>query len=238
MKNKDFFLMNLQGKEVPVWLKKSERARRLILRVLPSYESEKMDGLLLSIPNGVEEREAKDFIIKQSNWALRQLSKLPPLIKICHGAKIPFLGDYYNIVHEPTARRGVWRKNSSIYVSGRSEFLSRRMKTWLKKEAKIVFTSHAIAKTELINKKFGKITVRDTRSRWGSCSTNGNLSFSWRLIMAPDFVCEYAAAHEVAHIIEKNHGRKFWDLTNFLCSDMMRAKKWIKKNGERLLRYN
>jgi predicted metal-dependent hydrolase len=84
----------------------------------------------------------------------------------------------------------------------------------------------------------GRVTVRDTKSRWGSCSQNGSLSFSWRLILAPDFVRDYVVAHEVAHLKEMNHSPRFWAQVKLLSPDMVRARQWLRDHGRTLLRYN
>jgi predicted metal-dependent hydrolase len=95
--------------------------------------------------------------------------------------------------------------------------------------------AHALAAK--VNRRINRITVRDTKSRWGSCSATANLSFSWRLILAPKSVFHYVVAHEVAHLVEMNHGPRFWRLVDQLAPNSERQRIWLKRNRTRLLRY-
>ncbi len=104
----------------------------------------------------------------------------------------------------------VRREGGTLIVAGRPEHLGRRLTDWLKAEARREFAVRARAKAEILGRRVGRVTVRDTRSRWGSCSANGNLSFCWRMVMAPAFVVDYVVAHEVAHLKVRDHSPRFW----------------------------
>jgi predicted metal-dependent hydrolase len=124
-----------------------------------------------------------------------------------------------------------------LRVSGGSDHIARRVRDWLKKYAKNEVTYKATKFSNLLNKKIKKVSVRDTRTRWGSCSSRGNLSFSWRLIFAPERIVDYVCAHEAAHLVELNHSPRFWKLVYQLVGEWESSKEWLRKNGARLHRY-
>ena len=124
-----------------------------------------------------------------------------------------------------------------LRVSGRAEHAPRRLRDWLGEEARRDLDARVLVHTRALGVKAKRIAIRDQATRWGSCSTTGVLSFSWRLILAPPFVLDYLAAHEVAHLVEMNHSRRFWRLVERLCPGMMRAKAWLDAHGTDLHRY-
>ena len=134
-------------------------------------------------------------------------------------------------------RRQTGCQGNEIIVGGRVEHLSRRLKDWLKKNARSQISTKVVEKTAIINERAGRITLRDTRSRWGSCGPTGNLNFSWRLIMAPAYVLDYLVAHEVAHLIHRNHDDDFWGLTKKLSNHMDDAHEWLEEKGKTLHSY-
>ena len=100
------------------------------------------------------------------------------------------------------------------------------------------FEGTRVAKAAQVERPVKRITLRDSRSRWGSCGPHATLSFSWRLVFAPPEVLDYLAAHEVAHLVHLNHGPHFWALARALCDGPIEAPQaWLKKNGEILLQY-
>ncbi len=115
--------------------------------------------------------------------------------------------------------------------------MARRVKDWLKTQARHDLAAASGNHAERMELTFKQLSVRDQSSRWGSCSSDGALSFSWRLILAPAFVLDYVAAHEVAHLREMHHGKAFWDLLRAHCSRTDEARRWLKKNGRELHRY-
>jgi predicted metal-dependent hydrolase len=229
--------VDLNGSSVPVVLRRNPNARRMILRVEGGRNGDDPDKIAVTLPQRANVGEALQFVASKADWIEQRLSNLPQRIPIQEGTVVPFLGSELRICHVPEARRGVWRDEVEIFVSGNPEFLSRRVTDWIKREARREITDRVADKTALLGTKAGRISVRDTRSRWGSCASNGNLSFSWRLIMAPEFVFDYVIAHEVAHIEEHNHSEAFWRLVEGLTANMKEAKRWLRENGERLHRY-
>ena len=185
------------------------RARRISLRLDPTRGQ-----VVLVRPRGVSARAATRFAVEMRPWIEARLESLPPRIIFRNGVTVPYRGADHVIRHAPEARRGVWREDGVIFVSGREEHVARRVTDWLKAEAKNLLGPMARAMAEALGCKVARISVRDTRSRWGSCSADGKLSFSWRLILAPEAVLTYVAAHEVAHLRHLDHSRAFWRTVN------------------------
>lgn len=126
--------------------------------------------------------------------------------------------------------------DGKIWVAGPKEHLARRLRDTIKKQAKSEITELAELKANLLGKKPGRITIRDQRSRWGSCSAKGNLSFSWRLMLAPATILDYVVGHEVAHLVEMNHSKAFWDVVDRVVENPQAARRWLKANGTDLHR--
>jgi predicted metal-dependent hydrolase len=128
-------------------------------------------------------------------------------------------------------------KSPIIVVPGAKDLAASRLTRWLFDEARRDLDVSVARHARLLSLKASRIAVRDQTSRWGSCSTTGALSFSWRLILAPSFVLDYVAAHEVAHLAEMNHGPKFWSLVKKIRPDFEAAKHWLQIRGPDLHRY-
>lgn len=226
------FLLHLNGRSLPVSVKRSGRARNMSLRLDPTGGS-----VVVVLPDGVPEREAERFTLRQRAWIESRLAVMPGAIPFAQGAEVPLLGLPHLIRHEPQARRGVWAEEGVIHVSGRPEHLPRRVEEFLRGEARVVMAHHSRELAARLGRKIGRVSVRDTTSRWGSCTARGDLSYSWRLVMAPDFVGRYVAAHEVAHLAEMNHGPDFWALVEGLVGDVETPRAWLKRHGPHLHRY-
>ena len=203
----------------------------MIVRIDP-----KTDGVRLTLPWYVAESEGLSFLHSQTTWLRRRLGKLTPRVQFNDGVAIEVLGISYHVQSRPDARRGVWIEDDVIHVSGRPEHLARRLTDWLKAEAKKKLTILSDEKALQIGKTVKRVTVRDTTSRWGSCTHDGALNYSWRLIMAPTFVFDFIVAHEVAHLIERNHGPNFHNLVDQLTDDAERAEAWLSVHGPALHR--
>ncbi len=220
----------------------SPRARRLSLRLDPVRSC-----VVLVRPKRASQAAVTAFAASKVEWIARHLKGLPPRVAFCDGAIIPYRGIDHVIRLRPDARGGVWREGSAIIVTGRPEHVPRRIKDWLKQEARRVLLPIAEAMAAQIDTAFTRLSVRDTRSRWGSCSRNGRLSFSWRLILTPDPVLTYVAAHEIAHLRHLNHGQAYWRLLARLLQgyatpmaeevDVMSARQWLRRSGAALHRY-
>jgi len=186
--------------------------------------------------------EARDFAQKHGGWIAARLGRLPDAAPFAHGIVVPLRGVSHRIAHRHGARGTVWTEVDEsgerlLCVAGYAPHIDRRIGDFLRREAKrdLEIASRHFA-TEL-GVQVKRVAVRDQSSRWGSCSTTGVLSFSWRLILAPNMVLNYLAAHEVAHLVEMNHSARFWRLVQRICPYHERAKGWLDVHGTDLHRY-
>ncbi|WP_170240668.1 M48 family metallopeptidase [Rhodoligotrophos appendicifer] len=222
--------------EVPVTFRRNARARRIVLRVSPDRT-----GIVLTLPPRTSERLALDFASKQRSWIMQRLSDGAGSVAFAPGSIIPLRGEEHTIVHSTTGRDVVRIEvedgDHRLLVRGEPAHLPRRIGDWLKRQAKADIVSKSTHYAGRMGVTFKRITMRDQRSRWGSCSSDGNLSYSWRLILTPPFVLDYVAAHEVAHLLEMNHGDRFWSLVESHCPATPEARRWLKQHGPALHRY-
>lgn len=210
---------------IEVRLKRNARAKRLTLRL------SRTDGTAtLTLPTRAPIREAEAFARKQESWLRAQLTKLPTPEPLIDGGRIPFHGRELEIV--TVAGKSVRIEDNRILVGGPHS--GARLKAFVKTEARNALIPAVEKYASLLDKPFNRVTLRDTRSRWGSCSAEGNLMFSWRLVMAPPVVLQYVAAHEVAHLVEMNHSQAFWDVVYSLMPDYQNHRNWLKDHGAKL----
>lgn len=224
-------IIDIDGQPVAVRVRRHAKARRLILRI-----DEDTGGAIVTIPKRTAMRDGVDMAKRKSGWIAAQLKRRGQPVAFAPGAEIPLLGETLIALHEPS-KRTTRKDGQSLYVAGRLEHFPRRLTDWLKAQARQEFTVRAQDKAQSLDETVGRITVRDTRSRWGSCTASGQLNFSWRLVLAPEFVLDYVVAHEVAHLVHKNHGATFWALTRQLTPRTDEAKAWLNTHGRNLHRY-
>lgn len=223
-------------------LRPTPTARRITLRV--SYSS---GAVILTVPRRVALRDATDFAQRHAAWIGARLRRLPERIPFECGAVIPIRDHEHRIVHAPDRRGAVWVEPPAVSnldselpmlcVAGDGSHLSRRVTDYLKRLAKKDLEASVRFYCGVLGVPPRSVTVRDTTSRWGSCSSAGGLNFSWRLIFAPAFVLDYLAAHEVAHLKHMNHSPKFWALAKQLCAETDRAEAWLNVHGTKLHRF-
>ncbi|MFS2153006.1 M48 family metallopeptidase [Rhizobium sp. Rhizsp42] len=225
--------LDVAGRLMPLTIKQHERATRITLRIEPGGRALKM-----TIPSGLARRDVDAFLDRHQGWLMTKLAKFSTDTGLHDGGTILFRGVSHRIQHTGSLRglteATVIDGKPVLRVSGMPEHLGRRIATFLKKEARADLERLAKFHAHLIRAPIKSISMKDTRSRWGSCSAEGNLSFSWRIIMAPPAVVDYLAAHEVAHLKEMNHGPHFWALCKKLCPGMEDAKSWLKRHGSLL----
>jgi predicted metal-dependent hydrolase len=224
-------LLAIDGQEVEVKLRLNPRARRLIVKVHPSTGE-----VTVVAPSQRALDRALAFAKGETRWIAQQLARIPKPVPFLHGAKIPYRGEDHLIV----AGEGLVARHEDralISIGGRAEHAPRRMTDFLKREARKLLDARTRDFAARIGATVRRVSVRDTASRWGSCSTGKNISYCWRLIMAPDFVADYVVAHEVAHLKEMNHGPRFWRLVRELVGDVETPQLWLRKNGTALHRY-
>ena len=220
-------------------VKRHKQARRYTLRIQAAARE-----VLLTMPPRGSLREAKAFAEKHGGWIAARIARLPEAVPFSHGSIVPLRGIARRICHRRGERGTVWTEDgvsseceNLLCVAGDEAHVRRRVGDFLKREARRDLDRASRRYAEQLGVRIERISVRDTSSRWGSCSASGALSFSWRLILAPPPVLDYLAAHEVAHIVEMNHSRKFWGILNGLCPGMHEHKVWLDAHGGDLHRY-
>lgn len=231
--------LQVQGIGVPVEVRHHAGTRRLTLRV-----SKTRRAVVVTVPSGCHIEEAGRFLRSHLDWVRDRLGRVPAPVPLVDGAMIPLRGCPHRIrfvgpsqgasvVGIETPARGMPR----LDVAGRPEHAARRLRDWLTTEAHRDFDERVAWHSGKLGVRARRITLRDQTTRWGSCSANGLLSFSWRLILAPSFVLDYVAAHEVAHLLEMNHGPRFWKLVASAVPRLDEAKRWLCHEGADLHRY-
>ena len=225
----------IDGEPVPVTFRRRRNARRVILRI-----DEKGDGILLTVPWGSSYGRALDFAASQAAWIWTQRERRAAPVYLEPGVCVPYKGLPHAIDHRPGERGSVWIEpgpHPRLCVTGGAPHVGRRVMDWLKQEARKALGAASQHYAERMGVRYARLTLRDTASRWGSCSTSGALSYSWRLILAPHAVLDYVAAHEVAHLVEMNHSRDFWALVERHCPHARDSRRWLKASGKTLHRY-
>lgn len=223
--------ITVEGREAPVEMRRLARARRITLAL-----DTQSGGFRLTLPPHVGEREALAFLHAQGEWVRRALARLPDATPFADGVTLPVMGREWQVRHCPEARRGVWFEEDLLCVSGEARHVERRLRDFLKRLAEREIAPRAIAMADRLGLKIGRISVRDQKSRWGSCSASGDIRFNWRLICAPPAVMEYVIAHEVAHLVHLNHSPAFWQVVSSLCPEWKRHRRWLRSDGAGLLR--
>ncbi|MBP6011289.1 MAG: M48 family metallopeptidase [Alphaproteobacteria bacterium] len=229
--------LKIGGRSVSVKVRLNPRARRLIVKVHPSTGE-----VAVVAPSERSVPKALDFAKQEGDWIAGRLDKVPTPVYLEPGDTVLFKGSLY-VLRLSSERGTVWVDHDAtrptIRVSGKREHAPRRVEDWLKRQARAHITRRVSVLTAELGVKATRVTVRDAASRWGSCSTTGAISLSWRLIMAPNAVLNYVVAHEVAHLKEMNHGTRFWRLVDRLCGeqDAQEAQAWLRENGTELHRY-
>jgi predicted metal-dependent hydrolase len=225
-------LLKIDGQLLQVKVRFNPRARRMIVKVNPATGE-----VCITVRSQRALPAALDFARGEKDWIARQLAKVPKPVSLMPGTSVPLRGEPHEIRAAAKGPAPVWCEDGVIWVRGEVAHAPRRVLDFLKKEARKAFESRALHHGERLGVRPSRITVRDTSSRWGSCSSARSLSFSWRLILAPDFVLDYVVAHEVAHIRQMNHSPRFWAEVKKLVSDIAAPQRWLRTHGRDLQRY-
>ncbi len=216
---------------IELTLRQSQRARRLSLRV------SRLDGrVTMTLPRGASQREALAFAREKERWIRQNLALRPVEIRPLPGGEILFEGRIHRLV--AAGGRVARLSDGIIELPDRGpEKTGARLAVLFKHHARARLQAASETHARALGRDFGRITLRDTRSRWGSCSHQGNLMYSWRLVMAPPEVLDYVAAHEVAHLVEMNHSPAYWRVVSGLFPGHRAARAWLRDNGAMLHRY-
>jgi predicted metal-dependent hydrolase len=216
-----------------VAIRVSPRARRIGLRI--NAAERKVE---LVLPRGIPASTGLRFLAAKRGWVAARLEALPQRVPFVEGAILPVLGVPHQVRREFDPAAPLVRIiDGEIRVRSDPLHLAGRIRHQLLAMAQAELAPRAHRLAARIGREVARVSVRDTRSRWGSCSGQGNLSFSWRLIFAPEPVLEYVAAHEVAHLAEMNHGPRFWRLVESLTPNTAGPRAWLKQHRSRLLSY-
>jgi predicted metal-dependent hydrolase len=242
-KTKSHLLTTLPEKEIdrlgaPVEVRRHPAARRLTLRV-----SRTRRAVIVTLPVQCGLEEAGSFLHRNIDWVRARLDSLPEPVPFGHGILVPLRGAAHRIVFpggnppRRAVRRIEARPFPELHAPGEAATAVQRLEQWFAREARRDLEECVARYADRLGVTPGRLTVRDQSSRWGSCSTTGALSFSWRLVLAPPAILDYVAAHEVAHLREMNHGPRFWTIVRQMCPEMDEAKRWLRIYGMDLHRY-
>jgi predicted metal-dependent hydrolase len=231
--------LELENVGAPIEVRRHPAARRLTLRV-----SKTKRAVIVTVPDDTRMDEAGKFLRNNLDWVRERLGNVPEPVPFADEARIPLRGRMHQICFVGARRAKsvveideVTGRMPYLNVSGRLEHAPRRLKDWLVEEARSDLDACVRTHANKLGVKARRITLRDQTSRWGSCTAGGLLSFSWRLILAPAHVLDYVAAHEVAHLVEMNHGPRFWKLVARSMPRLEEAKRWLRNHGSDLHRY-
>ncbi|UXM95134.1 M48 family metallopeptidase [Bartonella sp. HY329] len=227
----------LSDRTLPLKVIANSRAKRLTLRIESGGK-----GLKVTVPPRTSKKAVGEFLNRYKGWLETKLNHLPPpsldepMLK--SGVKIPIFGKPHRICHldgrGTTSLVTDSEADPQILVYGAEKHLPRRLKDFLIKQAELTITPLVAKYATEVGRKPKSIRFKDTTSRWGSCTSDGALSFSWRIMMAPHNVIDYLVAHEVSHLIEMNHSSDFWNLCEKLCPESKKCRAWLKRNGQML----
>ncbi|MCH2077923.1 MAG: M48 family metallopeptidase [Rhodobacteraceae bacterium] len=213
---------------IEIHLRQNPRAKRLTLRV-----SARDGRVLLTVPRGVSERAAMEFAASKEAWLRRHVGKVSDRPAVAIGATVPVEGR--EVMLAVGAVRAPRLEGDTLRLPRRAEAApGRAVAGFLKVLARERLVPACDFYARQLGVRFTKISLRDTRSRWGSCSTTGGLNFSWRLAMAPPAALRYVAAHEVSHLVEMNHSPAFWAIVERLDPNFRAHTQWLKANGSGL----
>ena len=210
--------------------RRSARARRVSLRIDP-----REGGVIVTLPARAARSMGRKLLLLHADWVAERLAGLPAAVPFEDGTEIVLGGEPVRVRHQ--GGRGVTRiEDGELVVPGAAEFLARRVGDFMRAEARRRLGTAAAEKAAQAGLRAGRVMVKDTRTRWGSCTATGTLMFSWRLVMAPPHVQDYVVAHEVAHLRHMNHGAQFWALVSELTPHRAAAARWLNANGAGLMR--
>lgn len=227
-----FERLEVGGAAADVRIRVDGRAKRISIKV-----DRVGGGITLTAPSRAMLPEARRFLKSRSQWVEARKAESVKRTPFADGAAIPVHGRLREIIHDPSAPDPVRLTETAIIVSGTAELLPTLLTNFFKAEARRALKEASERHAATLGKTIAGLTIRDQKTRWGSCSSSGKLSFSWRLAMAPPYVLEYLAAHEAAHLRHMNHGPKFWNLVASLDPNWRKAEDWLKRHGPNLRRY-
>lgn len=229
----------LNGQELECRLVRSVAAKKLRIKVRP-------DGVEVVLPEGRDSRDGVAFVVENQVWVVEQLERARRLSALRRSDKrtrgqILFRGEPVTL---KVMRSECWQAPNKVeqengvititHGAGSRTAVGRSLENWLRKLAREHIVQHIADISQRVKREPNRIYVMGQRTKWGNCSALGNLSFNWRLIMAPDYVLRYIITHEMVHLVIPDHSQKFWLTVQSLCPNSDRARQWLVANGHRL----
>ena len=221
------------GQAIQVKVAHHAKARRVKLSI-----DRRCREARVAVPADLGLRFGWAFVKGKKAWLARHLTELEKAPGLQPGQKIPFDGGWISLVSHPDSI-GIWLEDGQLHVGGPVQEFGAKVEGYFRLYAKKDLLPRVEAKAKKLGKTVNRVVIKDQRTRWGSCSSKGNLNFSWRIALAPDFVRDYLVAHEVAHLAEMNHGPRFWATADFLCPQgkpqRVAAEQWLKVQGRDIM---
>lgn len=221
-----------QAFDFPLTVISSWRNRRLSLRI-----DSKKRAVVLTMPKFYSQKKAWQFVDSHQDWIEECLSKLPAVRDFADGEKISLFGQEVVLCYNPQNSGAPKLEQNILSAGGEKEFFHRRVKDFIKREAKKYFLSRSRFYADKLDCKVASVTIKDTKSRWGSCSSLNNINYSWRIALAPVCVIEYLMAHEVSHLKHPDHSPAFWRTVKTLYPGASIGRSWLKTHGHELYLY-
>ena len=223
--------LTLAGRDIPLTVRRSRQARRLTLTADPARGE-----IRLTLPHRASQRAAERFLVSRMDWLAARAAGFPAPRPFLPGARVPFLGEEVEICWREDWPRTPRAGDGAILLGGPAEMVPARLTRWLRAEAKRLLSADCAELAANAGLPLpAAVTVRDTRRQWGSCAHDGRLSFSWRLVLAPPFVRRSVAAHELAHLVHRNHAPAFHrEAARILGGPHAPANRWLRENGAAL----
>ncbi len=225
------------------WFLFTERRRTVRLRITGPATLE------ITVPLQYHQDQAAEFIQTKEKWILATAKKLAALeqaaaqFAVEPGGCLPFMGKSYTLTVAYHPVRPSVRLDGSLLrvclpetLRGNQEALTNRLICWYSEQARQYLTERTLEWAQVIGVKPAALTIRDPKSRWGSCSTRGNINYSWRLLLAPVSIIDYIIVHELCHLLEPNHSKRFWQLVESFLPDFKESRHWLKTHGGVLMR--
>ncbi len=231
--------ITLQGHAIPYTVRRSERARQVRLRVGAGC------GLEVVIPARGRLPDIPALLRERADWILRAIDRVAGAAAarpapLAEGAALPYLGIEHRLIlragagEGPAVLRDAATRTLAVWFDPAVYEVAAVLDWWFRERAREALTARVGHYAALLGVRHARLTVRDTRTRWGSCSSRGGLNFSWRLILAPPPILDYVVLHEVAHLRELNHGPRFWAMLAEHCPEYRLHQGWLKEHGARL----
>lgn len=225
--------VSIDGQAVTVTVRVNARARSYRLSIPHS------GGPVLTLPPHGKWAEAEAFLLRHHNWLVARIKRAPEATSFADGSTIPLRGVDHRIIGTGKVRGRVEVADDNgapvLLVPGDPQHQARRLTDWLKDEAQADLVVRTAVHAARLGVTVKSVKMRSQASRWGSCSSSGNINYNWRLVLAPPFVLDYVAAHEVAHLVEMNHSAAFWATVKRTLPDMERGRAWLKAHGRQLM---